>query len=48
VIDEEALVRAMKNDRISRVGLDVFENEPEVHPYLVTSERATLLPVSYR
>ncbi|CAE6495423.1 unnamed protein product [Rhizoctonia solani] len=44
VIDEGALVRAMKSGRISRVGLDVFENEPEVHPYLVTSERATLLP----
>ncbi|KAH7340710.1 D-isomer specific 2-hydroxyacid dehydrogenase [Rhizoctonia solani] len=45
VIDEEALVRAMKSGQISRVGLDVFENEPEVHPYLLTSERATLLPV---
>ncbi|KAG8758756.1 palmitoyltransferase pfa5 [Ceratobasidium sp. 423] len=44
VIDEEELVRAMKSGRISRVGLDVFENEPEVHPYLMTSERATLLP----
>ncbi|CAE6501369.1 unnamed protein product, partial [Rhizoctonia solani] len=44
VIDEEALVRAMKSGRISRVGLDVFENEPKVHPYLMTSERATLLP----
>ncbi|CAE6469945.1 unnamed protein product [Rhizoctonia solani] len=44
VIDEGALVRAMKSGRISRVGLDVFENEPEVHPYLMTSERATLLP----
>ncbi|CAE6502443.1 unnamed protein product [Rhizoctonia solani] len=44
VIDEEALVRAMKSGQISRVGLDVFENEPEVHPYLLASERATLLP----
>ncbi|EUC62081.1 2-hydroxyacid dehydrogenase family phosphoglycerate dehydrogenase [Rhizoctonia solani AG-3 Rhs1AP] len=44
VIDEEALVRAMKSGQISRVGLDVFENEPEVHPYLMASERATLLP----
>ncbi|KAJ1309941.1 hypothetical protein OPQ81_006700 [Rhizoctonia solani] len=44
VIDEEALVRAMKSGQILRVGLDVFENEPKVHPYLMTSERATLLP----
>lgn len=46
VIDEEALVRAMKIGKIARVGLDVFENEPEVHPYLMQSERATLFPVS--
>lgn len=44
VIDEEALVRAMKSGQIARVGLDVFENEPEVHPYLMASDRATLLP----
>lgn len=30
---------------VSRVGLDVFEKEPLVHPYLMKSERATLLPV---
>ncbi|CUA75057.1 glycerate dehydrogenase [Rhizoctonia solani] len=44
VINEGALVRAMKSGRIARVGLDVFEHEPEVHSYLMTSERATLLP----
>ncbi|KAG9097518.1 hypothetical protein FS749_006101 [Ceratobasidium sp. UAMH 11750] len=44
VIDEEALVRAMKGGQIAGVGLDVFENEPDVHPYLMQSERATLFP----
>ncbi|KAG9048693.1 palmitoyltransferase pfa5 [Tulasnella sp. UAMH 9824] len=44
VIDEEALVRAMEDGTVSRVGLDVFEKEPFVHPYLMKSERATLLP----
>ena len=46
VIDEQALVRAMESGRVARVGLDVFEKEPAVHPYLMQSERATLLPVS--
>ncbi|KAG9001294.1 hypothetical protein FRB90_011651 [Tulasnella sp. 427] len=44
VIDENALVRAMEAGIVSRVGLDVFEKEPLVHPYLMKSERATLLP----
>ncbi|KAG9010117.1 hypothetical protein FRB94_004375 [Tulasnella sp. JGI-2019a] len=44
VIDESALVRAMETGQVSRVGLDVFEKEPAVHPYLMKSDRATLLP----
>lgn len=46
VIDEHALVRAMESGKVSRVGLDVFEKEPAVHPYLMKSDRASLLPVS--
>ena len=46
VIDEQALVRAMESGKVARVGLDVFEKEPMVHPYLMKSDRATLLPVS--
>lgn len=34
----------MQNGKVSRVGLDVFEHEPEIEPYLLESERATLLP----
>lgn len=44
VIDEKALVRAMKSGKVSRVGLDVFECEPEIDPYLLESERTSLLP----
>ncbi|PVG02852.1 hypothetical protein CPB86DRAFT_822813 [Serendipita vermifera] len=46
VIDEEALVRAMESGKVLRCGLDVFEHEPQVHPWLQSSKRATLLPVS--
>ncbi|KAI9900964.1 hypothetical protein N3K66_005226 [Trichothecium roseum] len=45
LIDEEALVEALNDgDRVWSVGLDVYENEPEVHPGLVANERVFLLP----
>ncbi|KAG8931794.1 palmitoyltransferase pfa5 [Tulasnella sp. 419] len=44
VIDEHALIRAMESGKVCRVGLDVFEKEPLVHPYFMNSERATVLP----
>ncbi|KAF8502541.1 D-isomer specific 2-hydroxyacid dehydrogenase [Hysterangium stoloniferum] len=44
VIDEEALVSAMKTGKVSRVGLDVYEREPVVHPWLMQTDRASLLP----
>jgi len=44
VINEKALVRALQSNKVSRVGLDVFEHEPCIEPYLLTSERASLLP----
>lgn len=44
VIDEAALVEALKNHRIFGAGLDVFEREPQVHPGLVASHNAVLAP----
>lgn len=44
VIDESALVDALHNSRIAGVGLDVYEEEPRVHPGLLTAERTLLLP----
>lgn len=45
LIDEEALVEVLNDgDRVWSVGLDVYENEPEVHPGLVANERVFLLP----
>lgn len=44
VIDEDALVKALDSGKVASVGLDVFEEEPKIHPGLVGNERVTLLP----
>jgi glyoxylate reductase len=44
VIDEAALVDALRGRTIAAAGLDVFENEPEVHPGLLELENAVLVP----
>jgi glyoxylate reductase len=44
VIDEEALVRALKERRISGAGLDVFEHEPDIHPALFKMDNVVMLP----
>jgi glyoxylate reductase len=44
VIDEQALAQALQQGQIFAAGLDVFEREPDVHPGLLASENAVLLP----
>ena len=44
IIDEEALVQALSGGQILGAGLDVFENEPKVHPALIGMSNVTLLP----
>ena len=44
VIDEAALVEALKSGAIAGAGLDVYEGEPKVHPGLLGLENAVLLP----
>ena len=44
VIDEEALVEALKKRQIGGAGLDVFEHEPAIHPALFSLDNVILLP----
>ena len=44
VIDEAALVDALNAGVVAGAGLDVYEEEPRVHPGLLALENVTLLP----
>lgn len=44
VIDEAALVQALRDRRIAAAGLDVYEREPQLTPGLAELENAFLLP----
>ena len=44
VVDEAALVEALKKGTIAGAGLDVYEQEPKVSPELLTMENVVLLP----
>jgi glyoxylate reductase len=44
IIDENALVRALKAKKIAGAGLDVFEQEPKAHPELKKMKNVVLNP----
>jgi glyoxylate reductase len=44
VVDEAALANALESRRIFAAGLDVYEEEPEVHPKLLKLENVVLAP----
>ena len=44
IVNEQALVDALKAGEIAGAGLDVFENEPAVNPGLLELDNAVLIP----
>ncbi|MDD5036412.1 MAG: D-glycerate dehydrogenase [Methylococcaceae bacterium] len=44
VVDNEALIQALKNGTLAGAGLDVFEGEPKLNPGFLELENAVLFP----
>jgi len=46
IVDEQALVKALKNNRIFGAGLDVYEHEPQINKELLKLDNVILQPHS--
>ena len=43
-VDDDALIAALQSGRVAAAGLDVFNNEPAIHPGYLALENVVLLP----
>ncbi len=44
IVDEQAMIEALENGKLTRAGLDVFPDEPEISDYLKNSDKVVLQP----
>lgn len=44
IIDEKALIKLLKSEKLMEVGLDVFENEPHINSELLKFQNVLILP----
>ncbi len=44
IVDDAALVQALKDKRIAAAGLDVFEGEPKFNPGFLELDNVALIP----
>ena len=44
MIDDDAMVEALKNKRIFALGLDVYNGEPNIHPGYLKYPNVFILP----
>ncbi|KAM0369573.1 hypothetical protein ACHAPK_006214 [Fusarium culmorum] len=44
IVDETALINALESGKITRAGLDVFLNEPDLNEYFKTSDKVVIQP----
>ena len=44
IVDEQALAKALGDGRLAGAGLDVFENEPKIHPALMNIPSVVVAP----
>jgi glyoxylate reductase len=44
IMNEDALVQALDSGKVLSAGLDVFEEEPTIHPGLLRNPNVMLLP----
>jgi glyoxylate reductase len=44
IMDEDALVQALQSGRVWSAGLDVYQNEPNIHPGLLSNLHVCMLP----